>query len=199
MFSALAKIDWDGGDFVRRDALDIARTAFDRSVWFAYEELLNAYHRAAIGQATAADVKAKASRCVAFVRLFAETLELHSDFSLSESMDRIMAVEKVRNPDFEHVFFENSACQYCLSHQAEYAKGWYVPSTEELAALLVARAEAKDFSPLPSFTDYRAKLRALAHPIRTFAPAPSLRTSENFRRLMLKASGFSAGTVPTGF
>ena len=175
-------------EVVRRDALDIARTAFDRSVWFAYEELLRTYHLSAAGQATAADVKAKADRCVALVRLFAETLELHSDFSLSESMDHIVSVEKVRNPAFEHVFFENSACRYCLSHQAEYAKGWYVPSTEELAALLVARAEAGDFSPLPPFPDYRAKLRALPHPIRAFAPDPSRRTPENFRRLMLTAA-----------
>lgn len=187
VFAALAKIDWNG-TFARRDALDIARTAFDRSVWFAYEELLRTYHLAAAGQATVADVKAKADRCVALVRLFAETLELHSDFSLSETMDHIMSVEKVRNPAFEHILFENSACRYCLSHQAEYAKGWYVPSTEELAALLVARVESKDFSPLPVFPDYRAKLRALAHPIRAFAPDSSHRTAENFRRLMLKAA-----------
>ena len=187
VFAALAKIDWNG-TFVMRDALDIARTAFDRSVWFAYEELLRTYHRAATGQATVADVRAKADRCSALVRLFAETLELHSDFSLSETMDHIMSVEKVRNPAFEHILFENSACRYCLSHQAEYAKGWYVPSTEELAALLVARVESKDFSPLPVFPDYRAKLRALAHPIRAFAPDSSHRTAENFRRLMLKAA-----------
>ena len=187
VFAALAQIDWNG-TFVRRDALDIARTAFDRSVWFAYEELLRTYHQAAAGQATAMDVKAKADRCVVLVRLFAETLELHPDFSLSESMDHIVSVEKVRNPAFEHIFFENSACRYCLSHQAECAKGWYVPATEELAALLVARAEARDFSPLPPFPDYRAKLRAIPHPIRAFAPNPSRRTPENFRRLMLKTA-----------
>ena len=125
---------------------------------------------------------------MALVRLFAETLELHADFSLSETMDRIMSVEKVRNPAFEHIFFENSACQYCLSHQAEYAKGWYVPSTEEMAALLVSRAEARDFSPLPPFRDYRTELRARAHPIRDFAPDPAQRTPVRFRHLMQTAA-----------
>ena len=187
VFATLAQIDWNG-TFVRRDALDIARTAFDRSVWFAYEELLRTYHQTARGQATAAEVKAKADRCVALVRLFAETLELHADFSLSETMDRIMSVEKVRNPEFEHIFFENSACRYCLSHQAEYAKGWYVPSTEELTALLVSRAEARDFSSLPPFRDYRTELRARTHPIRDFAPDPAQRTPERFRRLMQAAA-----------
>ena len=59
---------------------------------------------------------------------------------------------------------------------------------KELAALLVARAEARDFSPLPAPTDFRAKLRALAPPIRSFAPGTAQRTPENFRRLMLKAA-----------
>ena len=187
VFAALAEIDWNG-DFVRRDALDIARTAFDRSIWFAYEELLRSYHLAAQGQATPTEVKKKAKRCTALVRTFADVLTLHPDFSLTETMDRVNEEERVRNPRFEHVLFENSACRYCLSHQAEYAKGWYVPATEELAALLVSRVEAKDFSPLPAPTDFRAKLRALAHPIRSFAPGTAQRTPENFRRLMRKAA-----------
>ena len=187
VFAALAKITWEG-EFVRRDAIDIARTALDRAIWFAYEEMLRTYYLAAAGKADGTAVKAKADRCVALVRVFADLLELHPDFSLTESMNRIAATEKVRNPDFEHVFFENSGCRYCLSHQAEYARGWYVPATEEIATLLATRAQAGDFSPLPASPDYRAKLRALAHPIRSFAPDTSLRTPERFRRLMEQAA-----------
>ena len=187
VFAALAKITWEG-EFVRRDAIDIARTALDRAIWFAYEEMLRTYYLAAAGKADGTAVKAKADRCVALVRVFADLLELHPDFSLTESMNRIAATEKVRNPDFEHVFFENSGCRYCLSHQAEYARGWYVPATEEIATLLATRTQAGDFSPLPAPPDYRAKLRALAHPIRSFAPGTSLRTPERFRRLMEQAA-----------
>ena len=187
IFAALAAIEWEG-DFVRRDAIDLARTALDRAIWFAYEEMFKAYHLCAVGKAEAAEVKAKAERCAALVRVFADVLALHTDFSLAESLDRLDAVEKVRNPNFEHVFFENSSCGYCRSHQAEYARGWYLPATEQLAALLTARAEAKDFSSLPVPTDFCAELRKRAHPIRDFAPIPSHRTAEEFRRLMCTAA-----------
>ena len=129
-------------------------------------------------------MKSRADRCAALVRIFADVLALHSDFSLTDSLDRLEKVEHIRNPDFEHVFFENSACGYCLSHQAEYARGWYVPATTWLTDILAARAAAGDFSPLPSPTDYRAELRKRTHPIRDFAPDPARRTQEEFRRLM---------------
>ena len=187
VFAALAGIDWNG-TFVRRDAIDLARTALDRSIWFAYEEMLKSYHLCAAGKATPAEVKAKADRCTELVRILADVLALHTDFSLSESLDRMAAVEKVRNPDFEHVFFENSSCGYCRSHQAEYARGWYVPATERMAALLTARSEAKDFSPLPPLPDFHDELRKRAHPIRDFAPDSARRTPDEFRRLMQKAA-----------
>jgi hypothetical protein len=187
ILAALAAIEWEG-DFVRRDAIDLARTALDRAIWFAYEEMFKTYHLCAAGKATAAEVKAKADRCLALVRAFADVLALHTDFSLAESLDRLDAVEKIRNPDFEHIFFENSVCGYCHSHQAEYARGWYVPATEQLAALLTARAEAKDFSPLPAPIDFCAALRKRAHPIRDFAPIPAHRTPEAFCRIMWTAA-----------
>ena len=187
IFAALADINWEG-DFVRRDAIDLARTALDRAIWFAYEEMLKSYHLCAAGKADAAEVKAKAERCTALVRVFADVLALHTDFSLAESLDRLDAVEKIRNPEFERIFFENSACGYCRSHQAEYARGWYLPATEQLAALLTTRAAAKDFSPLPALTDFCEELRKRAHPIRDFAPIPAHRTAEEFRRLMCTAA-----------
>ena len=97
-------------------------------------------------------------------------------------------MEKIRNPEFERIFFENSACGYCRSHQAEYARGWYLPATKQLAELLTARAAAKDFSPLPALTDFCDELRKRAHPIRDFAPIPAHRTAEEFRRLMCMAA-----------
>lgn len=142
---------------------------------------------AAAGKATAAEVEARARHCAELVRIFADVLALHTDFSLSESLDRMEAVEHVCNPGFEHIFFENSACDYCLSHQAEYARGWYVPATDRLTAQIAARAAAGDFSPLPKPIDYRDELRWRAHPIHDFAPDPARRTPDEFRKLMQKA------------
>ncbi len=187
VFAMLADIDWNG-EFVRRDAVDMARTALDRAIWYAYEEMLKSYFLCAEGKASAEEVKARAKRCVALVRIFADVLAMHTDFSLAESLDRLEDVERIRNPDFEHVLFENSACGYCLSHQAEYARGWYVPATEWLADMLTARAAAGDFSPLPAPLYYRDELRKRTHPIRDFAPDPKRRTPDEFRRLMQAAA-----------
>ena len=53
-----------------------------------------------------------------------------------------------------------------------------------IAATLTERAEKGDFSPLPAPTDYHAKLRAMSHPIRAFAPDPARRTKENWRKVI---------------
>lgn len=186
VLAALAEIGWEGA-FVRRDSVDLARTVLDRGLIWAYGEMMRTYSLCRQGRADSSEVAASCSRAVALAEAFADVLALHTDFSLSESLDRMNAVERVRNPDFEHVLFENSAAGYCLSHQAEYARSWYLPQVRELAKTLVERSRAGDFSPLPEPADYRAELRRRAHPIRDFAPNPEGRTAMEFRRVMLKA------------
>ncbi len=127
LFKALAEIDWEG-DFVRRDAVDLARTAADRLISAARVKLLATYHSwkggtrscatetggsrscatetgGARSCATATDVKNAADAYVALGRAFADLLALHTDYSLYESCQRLDAVEKIRNPDFEHVLY----------------------------------------------------------------------------------------------
>lgn len=183
-FRALAELDWNG-TAVRRDSIDLARTVLDRAAWSAYEEMMKSYHLCAKGAATSAEVASRAVRCVGIVKAFADILALHGDYSVSESLDRLDALERIRNPDAEHVLFENSSCGYCLSHHAEYARGCYVPMVEDMAKMLVARAKAGDFSPLPPVADARDAMRGRRHPVRDFAPDASLRTPDVYRSSML--------------
>ena len=185
LFKALAEIDWEG-DFVRRDAVDLARTAADRLISAARIKLLATYHSWKGGAqfiATATDVKNAADAYVALGRAFADLLALHTDYSLYESCQRLDAVEKIRNPDFEHVLYDNASCGYCRSHQYEVARWWAVPAMTDLANMLAERAAAGDKSPIPPLNQDRYRERSLHRPLAEMRPMLP-RTPENWRRVM---------------
>ena len=185
LFKALAEIDWEG-DFVRRDAVDLARTAADRLISAARIKLLSTYHSWKGGSrscATATDVKNAADAYVALGRAFADLLALHTDYSLYESYLRLDAVEKIRNPDFEHVLYDNASCGYCRSHQYEVARWWAVPAMTDLANILAERATAGDKSPIPPLNQDRYRERSLHRPLAEMRPMLP-RTPENWRRVM---------------
>ena len=64
----------------------------------------------------------------------ADLLALHTDYSLWESFLRLDAIEKVANPNFPQVLFENAANSYCMSHQYELARHLYAPRAHRFAA-----------------------------------------------------------------
>ena len=186
LFKALAALDWEG-DFVRRDAVDLARTAADRLASAARIKLLSTYHSWKSGGsqfiATATDVQSVATAYAALGRAFADLLALHTDYSLYESYLRLDAVEKIRNPDFEHVLYDNASCGYCRSHQYEVARWWAAPAMADLAAQLAEHAAAGDKSPLPTLFPDRYRERSLHRPLAEMRPTLP-RTPENWRRVM---------------
>ena len=206
LFKALAEIDWDG-DFIRRDAVDLARTAADRLISAARVKLLATYHswKASTGTtptggsqsggsqfiATAADVKNAASAYVALGHAFADLLALHTDYSLYESYLRLDAVEKIRNPDFEHVLYDNASCGYCRSHQYEVAQHWAVPAMTDLANMLAERAAAGDKSPIPPLNQDRYRERSMHRSLAEMRPTLP-RTPENWRRVLGELAAVSA-------
>ena len=133
--------------------------------------------------ATATDVKNAADAYVALGRAFADLLALHTDYSLYESCQRLDAVEKIRNPDFEHVLYDNASCGYCRSHQYEVARWWAVPAMTDLANMLAERAAAGDKSPIPPLNQDRYRERSLHRPLAEMRPMLP-RTPENWRRVM---------------
>ena len=186
-------IDWTG-DMARRDAVDLVRTVLDRRIVFTFKEMMKAYHACAKGDASAAArVGAFGRETVRLTETMGEVLALHADYSLSESLDRLDAVERLRNPRAEHLLFENAACDYCCSHQVELVRGWYVPFMRHVVELLSDRVARQDFSLLPPPPDFRDALRQRAHPLRDFAPDPSFRTAEAFRSAVRKALAIVEG------
>jgi hypothetical protein len=194
IFDALSEMEWKG-EFERRDMVDLARTTLDRLLFDGFWLMMRSWHALAAGKGDLAELKSRAERQVALVKAMAGLLELHGDFSIAETLAAMDQVEKIRNPGAEHLIFENAACGYCRSHHAEFARGWYVPLVDEIASTLVARAQARDFSPLPEPVDYREKLRRSEHPILDFAPDKSRRTEDNFRRLMREISHWAETEV----
>ena len=182
VFARLAAIDWTG-DFVRRDAMDLARTTLDRLAFDGFYAMMRSWLDAKDGRATAKDVKAAANYEIALVEAMSDLLALHGDFSITETLDQMNRVEKLRNPRAEHLLFENVACEYCRSHHAEWARGWYAPLVREIADTLVARAEKGNYSELPAPTDYLSKLRAMEHPLKSFAPDTGCRTPERWHQI----------------
>ena len=174
--------------------MDLARTAADRLISAARVKLLATYHswKASTGTtptggsqfiATAADVKSAAAAYAALGRAFADLLALHTDYSLYESYLRLDAVEKIRNPDFEHVLYDNASCGYCRSHQYEVARYWAEPAMADLANMLAERAAAGDKSPIPPLNQDRYRERSMHRPLAEMRPTLP-RTPENCRRVL---------------
>ena len=192
VFARLAELDWTGA-FVRRDAMDLARTTADRLAFDGFYAMMRTWFDAKEGRAAAKDVMVAADYEVALVESMADLLALHEDFSIAETLDMMNRVEKVRNPQAEHLLFENAACEYCRSHHAEWARGWYAPLMREIAGTLVSQAGKGDYTELPAPTDYLSKLRAMDHPIRSFAPVAEARTPERWRRVCETLATLAAG------
>ena len=192
LFRRLAEVEWRG-EWIRRDTIDLARSLLDIGLWHAYERMMRTYHRSRTGAADEQSVRREAARCRELVRVFAGVLALHTDYSVAESLDRLDRVEKIRNPEFEKVLFENSACDYCLSHQAEYATGVYVPMTDDMADAICAQAGRRDVAELPRPRDRRQDMRASSHPLRDFAPVAVMRTAARYGELMSRAAVLTEG------
>ena len=115
IFDALAGIRWEG-DFLRRDTVDLARTAADRLMLSLMgSPLANARH------------------ILRLMEAFTDLLALHTDYSLAESYDRLDRIEKIRYSDFDRTLFENAVNGYCASHHYEAFRHVYLPWWSHLA------------------------------------------------------------------
>lgn len=183
VFAALAAIRWEG-EAVRRDAVDLARTALDRWLILDARRLDRDFKAWQKGAADGADLAARAQALARRADRMADLLELHTDYSLWESFLRLDAVEKVQNPDFPQVLFENAANDYCRSHQYELARHLYAPRAHRFAAKVatcVAQGDRK--SPLALEPVAREVEALRTRPLSTMRPTAA-RTAENFVNLM---------------
>ena len=185
IFRELAKLDWKASPFVERDAIDLARTTADRLIVAEQAQLRRAYHAWKAGKGSAETVCARAAALKGHVCAMADLLALHTDYSLAESLDRLNAVEKVRNPNFARVLVDNATCRYCASHHYESAEYWYKPAICAFADDFVRRVQTNDRtkpSPCKSFDELRQEY-IFARELEAMRPALP-RTQENYVRTL---------------
>ena len=189
----LEDASWDD-EFVRRDAIDIVRMVLDRLIVLKIDELGSAIAAWRDEKCKVENVKckvvdeelvARARELAALFDRLADVLELHTDYSLWESYQRLDAIEKIQNPDFTKTLFENAVNQYCLSHQYEAIRYVVAPAMAELAeriAKAVASGDRKAVFPArPGFE--RIRNDAKSKPLESLKPTLP-RTKENFHKVL---------------
>ena len=183
VFKQLADVQWND-PFIRRDTIDLARTSLDRVITLRLYELERDVAGWQKGGVAAADLTARAKTVAALMDLMADTLALHTDYSLWESYCRLDAVEKVQNPDFTKTLFDNASCSYCRSHQYELARHWYAARMRKAADRLEKAVAANDRK-AALFDDAETERKALMEqPLASLRPVLP-RTASQYRETML--------------
>ena len=184
VFRGLADVEWTDAK-VKRDTIDIARTVADRVMYALISKLRVSLQAWRKGADNAADIKKYLAAMKSLADAFADTLALHTDYSLWESFVRLDEVEKIRNPNFPRTLLDNAINDYCLGYQYEAAEYWYKPVTCDVDASVRALLDAGDRKSTLAIpqTNYREWM--LGTPLKQMAPTMP-RTPENYRKTMLK-------------
>ena len=191
VFKDLAQVDWRG-EAIQRDAVDLARTALDRVLILKMKVLQKEHSAWAHGRRGEDGLTEMSDEIVALSEKMADLLELHTDYSLWESYERLNKIENISNPNFKRVLLENAVCSYCRSHQYEAARYLYLPRARAFSDLLKFTFRRIQFGDKLTATQRELKLDNAADiinlmmgmPLETFRPTKP-RTPENFRALML--------------
>ena len=181
VFRQLADVRWDD-PFIRRDTIDLARTALDRVITLRLYELGRDVAAWRTGTTDVSSV-ARAKDLVKLCDLMADVLALHTDYSLWESYLRLDAVEKVRNPEFTKVLFDNASCGYCRSHQYELARHWYAARMRQAADRLEKAVAANDRTAALFDKSEDERQALMARPLESLRPALP-RTEAQYRATM---------------
>ena len=190
-FDELRSVEWSD-DFAVRDSIDLARTLLDRKIEMERLRMIQAFESWVEKRTDAKFVREGASRYVRTVKAMTRLLALHTDYSLWESYERLDRVEKIVNPDFEHVLVDNAINSYCRSHQYEAAAFCWEPLAEFLAGRILARVNADervalDHGEIEEESD-RLQKEMLKRPLKTMRPALP-RTPRNFHDVLVGSRG----------
>ena len=183
VFAELADVPWKGR-FLRRDMVDLARTALDRIIVLRLSELSRDVGAWRDGKTDGGDLPARAKNIASLMERMADVLALHTDYSLWESYRRLDAVEKILNPDFEKTLFDNASCGYCRSHQYELARHWYAPHMMDIAKRIGAAIASGDRQAALRGDSEQERQELMSRPLESLSPALP-RTAAKFRETML--------------
>jgi hypothetical protein len=185
-FELLQNVHWRD-PFVHRDAVDVARMVLDRlislRIWeFSRDYFLWRSNRVP-DSGFASNLVARAANVAALCDKMADLLALHTDYSLWESYQRLDSIERIRYPDFSKTLFDNASCDYCQSHQYEFARHWYAAHTRDVAERVAKIVAAGDRQAVIR-TNVEARRRALkARALESLKPTLP-RTEENLRTVI---------------
>ena len=156
----LAEID-SADEFVRRDIIDLARTIVDRMLIAEQAIAMSGFKGWCNGSENVECVK-KSARCWReLADAMADLLSLHVDYSLYDTYLSLDRVEKIQNPDFQHVLVENALNSYCASHQAELARHVWYPIVRDWTDSAIDRMEKGERQAISLFmrADYLTKAK----------------------------------------
>ena len=184
IFRRLADVKWRD-EFVKRDAMDLARGAADRLILEMTFSVFDAYFAWRQGTGSTARVLRLLEAYMPLVEHMEKLLQLHKDYSLADTYDHMEAIEHIRNPEFDKVLIENANCWYCVSHQAECAKYFTTPVAREMISRLKAKVLSGDrkgpLADIPVTEMRKAMREKRLDAMRPVEP----RSEENWRQTML--------------
>jgi len=189
LYRALAELPFDDTKpFIKRDAIDMARTAAYRLTVLAKTNLDVAMQNRRAGKASSEDVRLAAARFQRHWELFRDLLELHDDYSMYATHERLKTVSEV-NPVFEQTLIANGANGYCASYQYELFAYCYLPIVRGYVETVEQWLKAEDVTATIDRTAQQ-KLYASAfadvQKMSLFEMKPTApRTPERYRQIML--------------
>ncbi|MDD3587165.1 MAG: alpha-N-acetylglucosaminidase TIM-barrel domain-containing protein [Thermoguttaceae bacterium] len=188
VFKMLAELPYDEKDmFLRRDAIDVARTTANHVMSWAYVRLYDAVNEWIAGRVSDAELRKLVNSVIPMAEAFRDLLALHDDYSLYASLERLKTIAPV-NSNFEKTLLGNAANGYCRSYVYEFFDNYYIPTIQVFVSLVNERLDKKDKSQWlrpKDFLERQNKVYDTLYTKKLADMAPkATRTSEDFRRCM---------------
>lgn len=191
ILTQLADVEWTT-PFVHRDSIDLARTVLDRLITASRVTLFAAMNDWREGKITTEQARAKVNAFYELTQAMHDTLALHSDYSIYETVEQMNKVEPIVNPDFDRVILDNASCSYCRAHQYELMHTWYMPCIKTICDWANDRLDRNDKSAFTYPESFKKVVDSkreemLSTPLKDQRPTLE-RTQENFKAVMLRAA-----------
>lgn len=175
VFRKIAALNLDDLDhFMRRDIIDLARTAVSRVQSCGFARLALSMEDWRNGKCTAGTVLALLGNLKKTVRLEAELLASHEDYSMYDAL-KLLEQKHETNPNFEKTLKGNAENSYCRSYVSELFSGIYLPETDAYAEWVTAKIQADDHTAWEYSETIGGKRKAIqdkfyATPLKDLAP-----------------------------
>ena len=147
IFRKIAALNLDDLDkFMRRDIIDLARTTVSRVQSYGFARLALSMEEWRNGKCSAGNVLERLGDMKETVRLEADLLAAHEDYSLYDAL-KLLEKKHETYPLFEKTLKGNAENGYCRSYISELFSGVYLPEMEAYTGWAAAKIQADDHTP----------------------------------------------------